>query len=97
MENHKKLYKTTEWQKVRRYVIDRDKGICYFCHKVITSKPTVHHKQELNESNYMNWDIALNPMNLVTCHSDCHNIHHKRFGFKESIVNDDLTIDYTRR
>ena len=97
MENHKKLYKTTEWKKVRQYVIDRDRSICYFCHKVIVKKATVHHKEELNENNYTDWNIALNPDNLVACHSDCHNIHHKRFGYKDSIVNDDLSIDYTRR
>ena len=94
---HRKLYKTTEWKKVRQFVIDRDKAICFFCGKLVTSRPTVHHKEELNESNYLDFDIALNPNNLVCCHADCHNIHHERYGYKHSIVNDDLSIDYTKR
>lgn len=97
MQNHKKLYKTKEWKQVRKYVIDRDKSICFFCHKLITKRATVHHKQELNEQNYTNWEIALNPDNLVACHAECHDIHHHRFGYKGTIVNSDLTIDYTRR
>lgn len=94
---HRKLYKTTEWKQVRRFVIDRDRSICFFCGKLVTRKATVHHKEELNESNYLNFDIALNPNNLVCCHKDCHDIHHKRFGYKSTIVNDDLSIDYTKR
>lgn len=97
MDEHKKLYKTTEWKRVREYVLSRDKGICMFCGKVIDKRPTVHHIQELDESNYMNWDIALNPDNLVSAHADCHNIHHGRFGYKGTIVNQDLTIDYSKR
>lgn len=95
--NRKQFYKTREWKEVRQFVLQRDKAICFFCGKVITSRPTVHHKQELNETNFTDANIALNPSNLVACHADCHNIHHKRFGYKESIVNDDLSIDYSQR
>lgn len=97
MENHKRLYKTAIWQKTRLDVIARDRNICYFCGKVIGKRATVHHIQELNEDNYLDWDIALNPDNLVCCHSACHNEHHERFGYKKSIVNDDLSINYGKR
>lgn len=97
MSQRKKFYKTKEWKQIRQYVLDRDKAICFFCGKIITSRATVHHKQELNENNYTDWNIALNPDNLVSCHADCHNIHHKRFGYKQTIVNDDLSIDYSQR
>lgn len=97
MEQHKKFYKTKQWREVRQFVIDRDKAICFFCGKVITQRATVHHKQELNEENWLDWNIALNPENLVACHAECHNFHHKRFGYKPSIVNDDLSIDYSQR
>lgn len=96
-EQHKKVYKTKLWLETRKAVIYRDKGICYFCHKLIDRRATVHHLEELNEENYTDFDIAYNMDNLVACHSDCHNEHHERFGFKHSIVNDDLSIDYSRR
>ena len=98
MENHDKIYKTKYWEDViRPAIIDRDKGICYFCGKLVSRRATVHHIEELNENNYTNYDIAYGLDNLVLCHSYCHDYHHKRFGYKESIVCDDLTIDYQKR
>lgn len=92
-----KVYKTTRWKKIRQAVIDRDKDICYFCHRLILKRRTIHHLQELNEENWNDEEIAYNLDNLVECHDDCHNIHHKRWGYKESIVNTDLSIDYSKR
>lgn len=98
MENHKKIYKTRYWRDViRPAVIDRDKGICFFCGKLIKKRATIHHIEELNEENYNDYDIAFGLDNLVACHSYCHDYHHKRFGYKESIVCDDLSINYARR
>ena len=96
-EKHDKIYKTRRWQIVRQQVIDRDKDICYFCGKLILKRRTIHHLQELDEDNFVDDDIAFGLDNLVECHADCHDIHHRRFGFKDSIVNDDLSIDYERR
>lgn len=96
-EQHKRLYKTQAWKKVRLDVIARDKSICYFCGKVVGKRATVHHIEELNESNWLDWDVALNPDNLVCCHPYCHDIHHERFGYKPTIVNDDLSINYSKR
>lgn len=92
-----RFYKSKEWKEVRKYVIARDRDICYFCGKLIGKRATVHHIQELNEDNFMDWDVALNPDNLVACHASCHNEHHQRFGYKKTIVNDDLSIDYSKR
>lgn len=97
MELHKKVYKTKLRQEVRSLVIERDNSICFFCGKIVNKRPTVHHKEELNEDNYEDFDIAYGLDNLVCCHSDCHNAHHERFGFKNSIVNDDLSVNYTKR
>ena len=96
-DNHYKIYKTKLWKETRKAVIERDKGICFFCGKLITKRATVHHIEELDETNYTNFDIAFNMENLVACHSYCHDEHHHRFGYKDTIVNDDLTIDYSRR
>jgi 5-methylcytosine-specific restriction endonuclease McrA len=97
MEKHKYIYKTKLWEETRKAVIARDKGICFFCGKLISKRATVHHKEELNEDNYTDFDVAFNMDNLVVCHAECHNEHHERFGYKHSIVKDDLTIDYSRR
>ena len=92
-----KVYKTARWKKIRQAVIDRDKDICYFCHRLILKRRTIHHLQELNEENWNDEEVAYNLDNLVECHSDCHDYHHQRFGYKESIVNTDLSIDYSKR
>lgn len=98
MQNYQKqVYKTKQWQTVRQLVIDRDRSICYFCGRIVTKKATVHHLQEINEQNFNDWDIAFNMDNLVCCHPRCHDLWHERFGYKNSIVNDDLTIDYSKR
>lgn len=97
VEKHDRVYKTTRWKKVRQQVIDRDKDICYFCGRLILKRRTIHHLQELNEENFSNDDIAFGLDNLVECHAECHDIHHQRYGYKPSIVNDDLSIDYERR
>ncbi len=92
-----KVYKTARWKKIRQAVIDRDKDICYFCHRLILKRRTIHHLQELNEDNWNDEEVAYNLDNLVECHDDCHNIHHRRWGYKESVVNTDLSIDYSKR
>lgn len=97
MEEHKKVYKTKLWQAIRAEVLYRDRGICYFCGKLISKRATVHHIEELNEDNYTDYNIAYNMDNLVACHADCHNEHHERFGYKHTIVRDDLSIDYSKR
>lgn len=92
-----KFYKTSKWQEVRKQVIYRDKDICFFCQKLILKRRTIHHKQELNESNMNDYSVAYDLDNLVECHDYCHNEHHQRFGYKDSIVNYDLEIDYSKR
>lgn len=97
MEQHKKIYKTKEWEEVRKAVIQRDKGICYFCGKLVGKRANVHHLIELTDNNYNDENIAFNMDNLVTCHHECHNEYHERFGYKGTIVKDDLSVDYSKR
>ena len=91
------VYKNPRWEPTREAVIKRDRGICFFCGKMVLKRATIHHLTEINEQNYKDENVAFNLDNLVLCHADCHNYHHKRFGYKDSIVNDDLEIDYERR
>lgn len=97
----KAVYQSHRWKhETRPAVIRRDKNICYFCHKLILGRLDVHHKIELSEDNYQDDDIAFGLDNLVSAHKHCHDIHHHRFSavtVKETIVDDDLNIDYERR
>lgn len=94
---NKRFYKSQRWQHTRDQVILRDKDICFFCGQLILKRRTIHHKQELNENNEDDESIAYNLDNLVECHDYCHNWHHERFGYKASIVDVDLNIDYSKR
>ena len=91
-----KIYNCKKWDDIRKAVIKRDKGICYFCHKPILNHAQVHHLQEVNELNYMNENIVYNLDNLVCVHRECHNAHHKRFC-KRSIVDENLNVNYKER
>lgn len=90
------VYKSPRWEKLRQEVINRDRDVCYFCKRIILKKRTIHHIIELSEENYSDENIAFNLENLVECHKYCHDIFHDRFG-KQSIVNADLDIDYSKR
>lgn len=94
---NKAFYKSKKWQKVRELVILRDRDICCFCGQLILKRRTIHHKEELNENNINDDAIAYNLDNLVECHDYCHNIHHDRFGYKNTIVDTSLEIDYSKR
>ncbi len=97
----KAVYHSQRWKnQVRPAVIRRDKYICYFCGKLILNRLDVHHIIELTEENYTDENIAFGLDNLVSSHKKCHDIHHHRFSpmlEKETIVDDDLNIDYERR
>lgn len=92
-----KFYSSTEWKKMRRDVVLRDKNVCQKCGKIIFSKPNVHHVINLTPKNIDDPNISLNPDNLITICEDCHNKEHGKGFKKEVIVNDDLTIDYSKR
>lgn len=76
-DKYKKFYKSTEWKRLRDYVLKRDNYICQECIKEdkITTCNTVHHIVEVRED----FSKALNEDNLVTLCHECHNKIHKRF------------------
>ena len=94
-----KFYNSKDWKKMRQMIIQRDKGICFFCGKLILESPEVDHEIELTKDNWFLPEISLNPELLRLAHKKCHNRRHKRFGTyeKDTIVNDELEIDYERR
>lgn len=57
--------------------------ICEHCGRPITRAYDCigHHKTELTEENYTDYNISLNPLNIALVHHKCHNlIHNKLFS-----------------
>jgi len=96
----RRFYNSVLWRQVRALVIERDMGICRYCGEyIVDGPPEVHHVVELTEQNYADPEISLNPELLETLHHECHDARHGRFGkgVKETIVDDELNVDYLRR
>lgn len=80
MARHSEIYKTVEWQKARKFVIQRANGLCERCikkGKLVPGK-IVHHKVWLTDGNKLDWNIAYNPDNLEYICNDCHEEEHDR-------------------
>ena len=83
------LYKSKEWQDLLQTLkLDRineeGKLICEHCGKEIVKGYDCigHHKIPLNSSNVNDYNISLNPDNIMLIHFKCHNAVHNRFGFE---------------
>lgn len=95
------FYSSGAWKSLREQIRKRDKEICQYCGKMIKNKGIVHHIKEITPDNINDPNITLNPDNLILVHDECHKKIHKK-GFakkdkKESIVDDELNIDYSKR
>ena len=81
------FYHSKKWEAFRRVVIsertDPDGYVrCAICGKPIL-KPydlILHHKKELNDENFRDASIALNPENVECVHFKCHNALHDRYN-----------------
>ena len=72
-EFSKAFYKSPEWEKVRKYVLMRDR---YICQKCGGPAEEVHHIIHLSPENIWDPKITLNPNNLVSlCRADHFLIH----------------------
>ena len=82
------FYRSDEWERFRLTVInDRrtDEGltICEHCGEAIL-KPydlILHHIDPITETNVNDYEVSLNPENIMIVHHRCHNEIHERFGF----------------
>ena len=81
------FYRSREWRKLLDTIkIERlnENGelICEHCGKPITRAYDAigHHKIELTEENVNDYDISLNPQNIMMVHHSCHNRLHDKFG-----------------
>lgn len=84
------FYKSKEWRLFRENLMNErrnEKGliICEHCGLPILKKGDCignHEPQELTEENVNDYNISLNPENVKLIHFNCHNKHHRRFGFE---------------
>lgn len=90
------FYKSKEWQECKqRVLLDRvreDGAVyCEHCGKPIDKQfnprtnenkysMIFHHKIELTDTNYLDYNISLNPENIQIVHFKCHNEIHNRFA-----------------
>lgn len=84
----KSFYKSKEWANLLAQLKDertKADGILYCEH---CGKPIIkaydcigHHKKELTESNVNDYQVSLNPDNIMLIHFRCHNQIHERWGF----------------
>lgn len=82
------FYRSNEWRKLLSNIkIERvnDDGqiICEHCGRPIVKAYDVigHHKIDLTEENVNDYDISLNPQNIMLVHHGCHNLIHNKLGY----------------
>ena len=82
------FYKSDKWRNlidILRNEREQD-GIlyCEHCGKPIVKKYDCigHHKIELTNANVNDYEVSLNPENIMLIHHKCHNIIHERFGYE---------------
>lgn len=88
MTNQQKFYRSDAWEEfVRALRIERAVNGVVYCEEC--GQPILrpydciaHHVIELNEDNVDDVSISLNPNNVKLVHFKCHNLIHKRFGYK---------------
>lgn len=88
---YENFYKSDEWRNLLKQLkLERinEEGllICPVCGKPILSTVIGHHKKELTKDNYLDYNISLNPDNIILIHQECHNLIHKRWGYQKKQV-----------
>lgn len=85
--NRFKFYGSYGWQKIREQIRERDNNECQDCKKkgkVTIDQLEVHHIKELE---YFP-ELAIEPSNLITLCTSCHNKRHDRFQVSENKLED---------
>jgi len=81
------FYASKAWRDLT-YILKIDRGgKCERCgyRPLKFSNLIGHHKEELNEDNVDNPNVALNPNKIEIICQDCHNKEHRRFGNKQNV------------
>jgi len=74
-EFSKSFYNSKEWQKVRTFVLMRDRYKCVLCGRPAEE---VHHKEHLQPGNIWDIKITLNPDNLISLCKEDHFKQHEK-------------------
>ena len=76
------FYTSNIWSEFRRNLILERGIVCEHCgeHILKSHELILHHKIFLTEENVNDYDISLNPENIMIVHHKCHNEIHERFG-----------------
>ena len=76
------FYTSDEWSEFRRLMILERDSVCEHCgERIIEQYDAIgHHKIFLTEENVNDYEISLNPENIMIVHHKCHNEIHERFG-----------------
>lgn len=82
------FYRSKEWRKLMdtiklERVNEQGQVICEYCGKPITRAYDIigHHKIELDEENINDYDVSLNPQNIMLVDHACHNRIHNKLGY----------------
>lgn len=80
------LYKSKDWRNLKDRLILERGLFCEYCGTPIGNKSDciAHHKQELTIYNVNDYNISLNPDNIMLVHFSCHNEIHNRYGSESS-------------
>ena len=82
------FYRCKEWIDFRKYIIQQRGLICEECGKNIfeAKQAIIHHIQHLNEKNFLDKKISLNPDNVKVICPQCHNEIHNRTFVKQNVI-----------
>lgn len=89
---HRQIYDTEAWHKVRNAYKKQAKGLCERCLKngIIKTGEIVHHKIYINDENQNDPEIVFNFNNLEllcrNCHAEEHRKNKRRFSIDENGV-----------
>ena len=83
------FYRSDEWRNFREIVISQRISDDGFIYDEYTGKPILkaydlilHHKEELTEENVHDYNISLNPDNIMIVSHKSHNLIHNKLGYK---------------
>lgn len=71
------FYNTSEWRRLRLYILEKNNYICEKCHGLAT---IVHHIEWITEANLHDPEVTLNESNLMAVCHECHNTIHHNLG-----------------
>lgn len=83
-DRYDKYLRTEHWQKIRRFVFERDKGQCVYCKRELTLETMVCHHISYELYN------KLGQADAYECRTLCHGCHakvHRHIGKGDALVN----------